>query len=182
MTADDPRPAGEACRCGHRYDEHRRFPCGLGCTVTAEGGWWADACTNYRPAASGGATDGERECARCGQSPESHAYPGSPAYECVYVFPPTPVASQADGELREDPDWVLDEESGVLYGPLEGRRIRVPVASLLATPEAASLVRQLLDGVAAVQRVRELASRYLESDTYIIEIRVLLRALGGGTS
>lgn len=47
-----------------------------------------------------GPDSGGEACARCGVDPVSHAYPGSPAYQCVYVATPASTAPDSGG-LRE---------------------------------------------------------------------------------
>jgi len=58
--ADDPRPAGEACKCGHAFDRHDGVVRGFR-DACAGGTPGFCGCLGYRPAASGGVTDGERE-------------------------------------------------------------------------------------------------------------------------
>lgn len=139
MTADDPRPAGEAIRTKVDAMEPRvnedgsinarhvaieqtlRDRDGLPSYIAA-----LDGPGRYRPAASGGATDGEREtlteriqraadagllrpgCCGASTADDCHqrglcwmngAHPESPGYASRTAAPPV---SQADGELREE--------------------------------------------------------------------------------
>jgi hypothetical protein len=140
MTAD-PRPAGEACECGHALVRHGRWLAGR---------YDCCGCDTFRPAASGGATDGEREgaCVICGYPRAEHEGDG----EMVHDFVSAPVASQADGELREEiADLATELTSGRWDAQVGAAYLHAD--AVLALPA----VRRLLADAAKVQRVEALA-------------------------
>jgi hypothetical protein len=137
VTADDPRPAGEPVkgRCGTCDWPTNRLPCAY-CAAAA------------RPAASGGATDGEREC------------PGGIVDEGPCVLPfghggGCQVASQADGGLRARArsivaNWRVNfgrDEDEVLVNMIE--------TALLADAAKVQRVRELADLLAGPPTIAE---------------------------
>lgn len=142
------------CQCGHPAVRH-----------AGRVEWCAEgscSCAQFRPAASGGAADGEREC-MCGKpeadpvhhrpqtSDEEHRYEPAPT-EAEYYG--APAASQADGGLREEIVQAVRAELAC------GTAWYIPTGESIAdTVLALPTVRQLLADAAKVQRVRKLADR-----------------------